>query len=108
MRSSLVVGATRGMSARPFESHAARRSPASPHARPISRDSSMLGKPPIRYGISAARLPCDRNASAIRVSPATAGSLDTKHLGQVLVAAARERDEVDGGAFRVLEQPSER
>src|SRR4051812_40769005 len=84
-----------------------RSAPASTQARPTSRDSSMLGKPPMRYGMSAARLPWDRNASAMR-APATAGSLATKHLCEVLVASAGQGDEVQGARTRVREQPRER
>ena len=43
-----------------------RSAPASAYAWPIAFDASMSGKPPMRYGISAARLPEDANASAMR------------------------------------------
>src|SRR5438874_5636228 len=85
-----------------------RSAPASAHASPTRRDSSMLGKPPIRYGISAARLPCERNASAIAVPLATAGLPVTEHLCEVLVAAARQRHEVELRPARVREEPRDR
>ena len=75
-----------------------RRSPATP---PTS------GKPPIRYGISAARLPrrprTPRRSArapatvggALIASAAVLGGQAGHHLGEVLVAAAREADDVE-------------
>ena len=43
-----------------------RSAPASAQARPIATEASRSGKPPIRYGISAARPADASNAAAIR------------------------------------------
>src|SRR4051794_11903649 len=53
----------------------------------------------MRYGMSAARLPWSAKAAAMRSG--------TQHLCQVLVAAARERDQVELAAVRVGEHPGE-
>src|SRR5919202_5778448 len=64
----------------------------------------------MRYGMSAARFPCEPKAAAMRSMPAAlwAASARTEHLGEVLVAAARERHEVELRAARVGEQPGQR
>src|SRR5437588_6666654 len=83
--------------------------PASTHARAISNEVLRSGKPPIRYGIRAARRPSARaeaNASEIRSTPLTASAPlgsrfgpaffaeQSERLGQILVASPREADEV--------------
>src|SRR3954453_16346406 len=73
--------------------------PASAQASPISLDSSSDGKPPIRYGMSAARLPLSAKAAAMRSA--------TQHLGQVLVAAAGQRDQVELAFVWIREDPGE-
>src|SRR3954454_12414690 len=73
-----------------------RSAPASAYARPIAIDRSRSGKPPIRYGISAARPLAAANAAAIRATPVSVA--DTKlreHLREVLVAAPGEADQVE-------------
>src|SRR3954451_1527148 len=50
--------------------------------------------------MSAARFPLSRNAAAIR-------SATAEYLGEVLVAAARERDEVELAAVGVRKRPRE-
>src|SRR3954454_15617292 len=78
--------------------------PASRHASPLAREPSSDGKPPIRYGISAAALPpaaAGAKASAIRSGP------PGKDLREVLVAAARQADQVEI-AVALLEHPGER
>src|ERR1700704_102018 len=73
----------------------------------------MSGKPPMRYGMSAARPWRSANAAAIRSSPGrgTAGTrsragLDggivREDLGEVLVTPAGEADEVERRAVGVL------
>src|SRR5919199_4168803 len=96
-----------------------RSAPASAYASPIARDVATSGKPPIRYGMSAARLPEPANAAAIRSTPAfgdaptvliasgpaggrrrrgssnDAQSRPREHLGEVLVAPPRAADDVE-------------
>src|SRR3954451_18855272 len=76
--------------------------PASAAARPASREMSIDGKPPIRYGISAARFPLPSAKAADRRSP-----IEREDLGQVLVTAAGQRHQVELRA-RVLQQPGQR
>ena len=60
--------------------------------------ASRSGKPPIRYGISAARLVrAPANAAAMRSMPgrSIARRAEREHLGEVLVAAAGEADQVE-------------
>src|SRR3954447_648112 len=96
-----------------------RSAPPSAYASPIARDISTSGKPPMRYGISAARLPEPANAAAMRSTPAfeaaavliastpfggrprrrssnDAQSRPREHLGEVLVAAPGAADHVAG------------
>src|SRR3954471_11150196 len=99
-----------------------RSAPLSRYASPIARDASSDGKPPMRYGMSAATLPWEAKASAMRRTPAPAGgaggdragvgagdgrSAPGKDLREVLVAAAREADEIQV-ALALLEHPGER
>src|SRR3954465_2884119 len=77
-----------------------RSAPASAHASPTASDVSRSGKPPIRYGISAALRPCEAKAAAIL-------SLKREHLVEVLVAAARQRDEIRSRPL-VRQDPRER
>src|SRR3954451_11993623 len=96
-----------------------RSAPPSAYASPIARDVATSGKPPIRYGISAARLPDSANAAAIRSTPAfrdaptaliasgpvggrrrrrsshDAQSRAGEPLGEVLVAPPRAADDVE-------------
>src|SRR3954447_5374755 len=74
--------------------------PASAHASPTASDVSRSGKPPIRYGISAALRPCEAKAAAIL-------SLKREHLVEVLVAAARQRDQIRSRPL-VRQDPRER
>src|SRR5829696_1973708 len=73
--------------------------PASAAARPASRETSTDGKPPIRYGISAARLPLPSAKAADNRS-----FIEQENLGQVLVAAAGQGQQVEPGV-RVLQEP---
>src|SRR5215216_1496913 len=64
----------------------------------------------MRYGINAARLPLAEKAAArgaelstVNCQPST---VERKHFGQILVAAAGERDEIELG-LRVREQPGQ-
>src|SRR5689334_2729318 len=77
-----------------------RSPPLSRHAAPIARDASSVGKPPIRSGMSAARLPCPAKAPAIL-------SVPLKDLGEVLVPAPGQAHEVQLRGRRV-EQPGDR
>src|SRR5256714_13605724 len=77
-----------------------RSAPLSRHASPMARERSRVGKPPMRYGMSAALLPCPANACAMRSGP-------LKDLGEVLVAAPRQADQVEV-ALGLLEQPGHR
>src|SRR3954451_7979323 len=109
-----------------------RSAPPSAYASPIARDVATSGKPPIRYGISAARLPDSANAAAIRSTPAfrdaqtaliasgpaggrrgrrsshDARSRAGEHLGEVLVAPPRAADHVEArlgaGQERVVQR----
>src|SRR3954469_16703042 len=69
-----------------------RSAPASAQARPTAAEASRLGKPPIRYGISAARPGAAANAAAMLSVP---DAKLRKNLREVLVAAAGEADEVE-------------
>src|SRR3954451_25309643 len=75
-----------------------RSAPASAQARPIAADASRLGKPPIRYGISAARPLAAANAAAMLSVP---DAKLRKNLREVLVPAAGEADEVERVRLRV-------
>src|SRR5690242_15329557 len=77
-----------------------RSAPASAHASPTASEVSRSGKPPIRYGISAARRPWEAKAAAIL-------SLKREHLVEVLVAAAGEGDEIRPRP-RVRQDPCQR
>src|SRR4051794_22497654 len=77
-----------------------RSPPWSRHASPIAREPSSDGKPPIRYGMSAACLPWPAKAAAMRSVPG-------KDLGEVLVPAARQADQVEI-ALGLLEHPRDR
>src|SRR3954447_13108949 len=77
-----------------------RSAPLSMYASPMAREASSEGKPPIRYGMSAAALPWPAKASAMRSAPG-------KDLGEVLVPAARQADEIEV-AGRLLEDPGDR
>src|SRR4051812_20692468 len=93
-----------GPSARGSENgtpNSTRSAPASAHAIPMSRDASSEGKPPIRYGISAAVLPWSANAAASRSGP-------TEDLRQVLVAPPGERHEVERRLLRMGKDPRQR
>src|SRR3954454_18868751 len=76
--------------------------PAAAAAKAASRDVSTSGKPPIRYGISAARLPLPSAKAADSRS-----LIEREDLGQVLVAAAGERHKVEL-RLRVLHEPGQR
>src|SRR3954468_17862982 len=76
--------------------------PATAAARAASRDVSTSGKPPIRYGISAARLPLASAKAADSWS-----LIEREDLGQILVAAAGERHQVER-RLRVLHEPGQR
>src|SRR4051812_3013230 len=113
-RAAVPAAATTGPSASGSENgmpSSTRAAPPSAYAWPIAREVSRSGKPPIRYGISAARPGAPANASAIRCAPATGavGSVVStrEHLGEVLVAAARAAHEVDrrvARAHRVVQR----
>src|SRR3954466_9957179 len=77
-----------------------RSPPWSRHASPIAREPSSDGKPPIRYGMSAACLPWPAKAAAIRSAPG-------KDLCEVLVPAARQADQVEL-AVALVEHPGHR
>src|SRR3954447_25898704 len=88
-----------------------RSAPASAHASPIATDASRSGKPPIRYGISAAPPFTAENAAAMRSTPRSGSATDAqlrKHLREVLVPAAREADQVDEVGVRVRATGAER
>src|SRR4051812_16076076 len=75
-----------------------RSAPASAHASPIATDASTSGKPPIRYGISAARPGAARKAAAMRAEPAPLPipyAEPRERLGEVLVPPAGQADEVE-------------
>src|SRR5918999_1854625 len=84
--------------------------PASAHAAPIATVDSRSGKPPIRYGISAARPGAAANAAAIRSRPVSVTEAKLReHLGEVLVPAAGEAHQVERvGADGVVEGPGDR
>src|SRR3954468_6792136 len=113
---------TTGPSARGSENgtpSSTRSAPPSASPSPIPGEVATSGKPPMRYGISAARLPDFANAAAIRSTPAfrdaptaliasgPAGSRQRRrssndaqsrageHLGEVLVAPPRAADDVE-------------
>src|SRR5919201_5906025 len=69
-----------------------RSAPASAQARPIAIEVRRSGKPPIMYGISAARPGAALNAAAMRSVP---DSKLREHLREVLVPAAGEADQVE-------------
>src|SRR5918999_624095 len=83
-----------------------RSAPASAHAAPIATVAPRSGKPPIRYGISAARPGAAAQAAArLSVPEAKLG----KDLREILVAAAGEADEVERvGAGVVPQRPRQR
>src|SRR5947207_8662165 len=83
----------------------------------------MSGKPPMRYGISAARLPEFANAAAIRSDPRPAncspglvtslwadpgGASLSEDLGEVLVAAPAQADQVAVGVAGLVQHVVER
>src|SRR3954470_11096111 len=82
-----------------------RSPPASAHASPIARDSSSEGKASIRYGISAAVLPWFEKAAAIASGPASGTA---EYLGEILVAASRQRDQIERRTVRVRQHPRQR
>src|SRR5215813_7734503 len=77
-----------------------RSAPASMQASPTAREASTSGKPPIRYGMRAALRPCEAKAAAIL-------SLKPEHLGEILVTAAGQRDQVRARPL-VRERPRDR
>src|SRR3954464_8405148 len=87
-----------------------RSAPWSAQARPIATEVSTSGKPPIRYGISAARPGAAANAAAIRAWPVSvADTQPGKHLREVLVPAAGEADQVQRVRVSVrLQHPRDR
>src|SRR3954452_22368003 len=103
---AVPAAATTGPSASGSENgmpSSTRSAPPSAYACPIAREVSRSGKPPIRYGISAARPDAPAKAAAIRCAPATGArsAVSTReHLGEVLVPAARAAHEVDRGVPR--------
>src|SRR4051794_1003689 len=87
-----------------------RSAPASAQASPMATDRSRSGKPPIRYGISAARPLAAANAAAIRWTPVSVTDAKLgEHLREVLVPAAGEADEVQRVRLRIgAEGPGDR
>src|SRR5918994_2683971 len=83
-----------------------RSAPASAHAAPIATVASRSGKPPIRYGIRAARPGAAANAAAmLSVPEAKLG----KDLREILVAASGQADHVERvGAHVASQRPRER
>src|SRR4051794_39721424 len=76
-----------------------RSAPPSAYAKPTSLEPSIVGKPPMRYGMSAARPGASANARPMAsVSVAATG----QHLREVLVAPARAAQEIHRRAPAVL------
>src|SRR3954469_25693639 len=105
-----------------------RSAPASAYATPTATEASTSGKPPIRYGISAARPGAALKAAAMRAAPVSAAAVTRRprsrrlrrrppsrvpaqlreHFLQVLVAAPGQAHEVELARLARRQQPGDR
>src|SRR3954471_20821825 len=96
-----------------------RSAPASAYATPTATEASTSGKPPIRYGISAARPGAALKAAAMRAEPVSPAAVTRRppsslaaqlgqHFLQVLVAAPGQAHEVELARLARGQQPGDR
>src|SRR5919206_3155614 len=85
-----------------------RSAPPSAYASPIAREAARSGKPPIRYGMSAARLPEPAKAAAIRSAPAIAPAAGGGAAGSALTARAPRRRRSARSRRRAAGRPDRR